>query len=195
MFSAWLCSIRRDEPRKHCLRGDAEILPETLIVWGSEFGRPPLSQGDDGNSLDIVRLDNHKNAVTRWPTNAPQGVISTRLKTPPRNEHRGFCGYTPTTSMRPNCIDLGSTTRKHTSHDHVTRFPPDRCSWRNPAAASCVTDLAAYAQAFHGPENQRQAMRSLHARRRTRALLPRSAGLSSCHTSRSRRLSQAVPCF
>jgi hypothetical protein len=43
-----------------------DLLSETLIVWGSEFGRTPLSQGGDGNVKDIPGRDHHKDAYTMW---------------------------------------------------------------------------------------------------------------------------------
>lgn len=43
-----------------------DMLSETLIVWGSEFGRTPLSQGGDGNSKDVPGRDHHKDAYTMW---------------------------------------------------------------------------------------------------------------------------------
>jgi arylsulfatase A-like enzyme len=43
-----------------------DLLSETLIVWGSEFGRTPLSQGGDGNSKDVPGRDHHKDAYTMW---------------------------------------------------------------------------------------------------------------------------------
>jgi hypothetical protein len=46
------------------LRG---LLDETLVVWGSEFGRTPLRQGisGDGTKTDPGR-DHHKDAYTMW---------------------------------------------------------------------------------------------------------------------------------
>ena len=43
------------------------LLDETLIVWGSEFGRTPLRQGidGDGKKTDPGR-DHHKDAYTMW---------------------------------------------------------------------------------------------------------------------------------
>jgi len=43
-----------------------DLLSETLIVWGSEFGRTPLSQGGDGTSNDFPGRDHHKDAYTMW---------------------------------------------------------------------------------------------------------------------------------
>jgi hypothetical protein len=43
-----------------------DLLSETLIVWGSEFGRTPLSQGGDGKSKDVPGRDHHKDAYTMW---------------------------------------------------------------------------------------------------------------------------------
>jgi uncharacterized protein (DUF1501 family) len=41
------------------------MLDETLIVWGSEFGRTPLSQNADGDNK-IPGRDHHKDAYTVW---------------------------------------------------------------------------------------------------------------------------------
>lgn len=41
------------------------LLSETLIVWGSEFGRTPLSQGGGGGK-DVPGRDHHKDAYTIW---------------------------------------------------------------------------------------------------------------------------------
>ncbi|MBC8114275.1 MAG: DUF1501 domain-containing protein, partial [Candidatus Saccharimonas sp.] len=45
------------------------LLDETLIVWGSEFGRTPLRQGitGDGTATKPGR-DHHKDAYTMWLT-------------------------------------------------------------------------------------------------------------------------------
>jgi hypothetical protein len=43
-----------------------DLLSETLIVWGSEFGRTPLSQGGDGTSNNVPGRDHHKDAYTMW---------------------------------------------------------------------------------------------------------------------------------
>ena len=43
-----------------------DLLPETLIVRGSEFGRTPLGQGGDDNPKDIPGRDHHKDAHTMW---------------------------------------------------------------------------------------------------------------------------------
>ncbi len=43
------------------------LLDETLIVWGSEFGRTPLRQGVDGNGKATnPGRDHHKDAYTMW---------------------------------------------------------------------------------------------------------------------------------
>lgn len=42
------------------------LLDQTLIVWGSEFGRTPLSQGDNGKSTGLPGRDHHKDAFTVW---------------------------------------------------------------------------------------------------------------------------------
>jgi hypothetical protein len=46
------------------LRG---LLDETLVVWGSEFGRTPLRQGIDGDGAKTSPgRDHHKDAYTMW---------------------------------------------------------------------------------------------------------------------------------
>jgi hypothetical protein len=43
------------------------LLNDTLVIWGSEFGRTPLSQGVDGNGAKAsVGRDHHKDAFTMW---------------------------------------------------------------------------------------------------------------------------------
>ena len=42
------------------------LLSETLIVWGSEFGRTPLSQGGGGTAKEVPGRDHHKDAYTMW---------------------------------------------------------------------------------------------------------------------------------
>lgn len=43
------------------------MLDETLIIWGSEFGRTPLRQGIDGNGTTTSPgRDHHKDAYTMW---------------------------------------------------------------------------------------------------------------------------------
>jgi hypothetical protein len=43
------------------------LLEETLVVWGSEFGRTPLRQGADGNGAKTAAgRDHHKDAYTMW---------------------------------------------------------------------------------------------------------------------------------
>lgn len=41
------------------------MLDETLIIWGSEFGRTPLKQGG-GESKKLSGRDHHKDAFTMW---------------------------------------------------------------------------------------------------------------------------------
>jgi hypothetical protein len=41
------------------------MLDDTLVVWGSEFGRTPLRQGADGKATNPGR-DHHKDAFTCW---------------------------------------------------------------------------------------------------------------------------------
>ncbi len=46
------------------LRG---LLDDTLIIWGSEFGRTPLRQGADGDGKKTaIGRDHHKDAYTMW---------------------------------------------------------------------------------------------------------------------------------
>lgn len=42
------------------------LLDDTLIVWGSEFGRTPLSQGDASKAGGVPGRDHHKDAFTVW---------------------------------------------------------------------------------------------------------------------------------
>jgi hypothetical protein len=42
------------------------LLEDTLIIWGSEFGRTPLQQGDDRNPTTLSGRDHHKDAFTVW---------------------------------------------------------------------------------------------------------------------------------
>ena len=43
------------------------LLDETLVIWGGEFGRTPLSQGVDGNGRRTnPGRDHHKDAYTMW---------------------------------------------------------------------------------------------------------------------------------
>jgi hypothetical protein len=43
------------------------LLDETLIIWGSEFGRTPLRQGADGQGTKTdPGRDHHKDAYTMW---------------------------------------------------------------------------------------------------------------------------------
>jgi hypothetical protein len=42
------------------------LLEETLIVWGSEFGRTPLQQGDSPTNGKLAGRDHHKDAYTMW---------------------------------------------------------------------------------------------------------------------------------
>jgi hypothetical protein len=43
------------------------LLDETLVVWGSEFGRTPLAQGTDSNGKKRkLGRDHHKDAFTMW---------------------------------------------------------------------------------------------------------------------------------
>lgn len=44
-----------------------DMLNDTLVIWGSEFGRTPLAQGSDGNgNKATVGRDHHKDAFTFW---------------------------------------------------------------------------------------------------------------------------------
>jgi hypothetical protein len=42
------------------------LLDDTLVIWGSEFGRTPLRQGADGASEAAPGRDHHKDAYTMW---------------------------------------------------------------------------------------------------------------------------------
>lgn len=43
------------------------LLQNTLVIWGSEFGRTPLAQGVDGNgNKTTAGRDHHKDAFTMW---------------------------------------------------------------------------------------------------------------------------------
>ena len=43
------------------------LLDETLVIWGSEFGRTPLRQGGDGDGKKTTAgRDHHKDAYTMW---------------------------------------------------------------------------------------------------------------------------------
>ncbi len=42
------------------------LLQDTLIVWGSEFGRTPLRQGGNSNDQGLSGRDHHKDAYTMW---------------------------------------------------------------------------------------------------------------------------------
>ncbi len=43
-----------------------DLLKDTLIVWGSEFGRTPLRQGGNANDKNLSGRDHHKDAFTVW---------------------------------------------------------------------------------------------------------------------------------
>ncbi len=43
-----------------------DLLKDTLIVWGSEFGRTPLRQGGSVNDKKLSGRDHHKDAYTMW---------------------------------------------------------------------------------------------------------------------------------
>ena len=42
------------------------MLKDTLIIWGSEFGRTPLSQGAQTEGKGLPGRDHHKDAFTMW---------------------------------------------------------------------------------------------------------------------------------
>ncbi len=43
------------------------LLDDTLVIWGSEFGRTPLAQGSDGQGNKVTGgRDHHKDAFTMW---------------------------------------------------------------------------------------------------------------------------------
>ena len=42
------------------------LLDETLIIWGSEFGRTPLRQGGNAKDKGLSGRDHHKDAYTMW---------------------------------------------------------------------------------------------------------------------------------
>ena len=43
-----------------------DLLKDTLLVWGSEFGRTPLSQGEQTKGQGLPGRDHHKDAFTMW---------------------------------------------------------------------------------------------------------------------------------
>jgi hypothetical protein len=42
------------------------LLDDTLVVWGSEFGRTPLRQGGNADDRGLSGRDHHKDAFTMW---------------------------------------------------------------------------------------------------------------------------------
>ncbi len=42
------------------------LLDETLVIWGSEFGRTPLQQGESPANGKLAGRDHHKDAFTMW---------------------------------------------------------------------------------------------------------------------------------
>jgi hypothetical protein len=42
------------------------LLEDTLIIWGSEFGRTPLRQGGTAQDQKVSGRDHHKDAFTMW---------------------------------------------------------------------------------------------------------------------------------
>ncbi|MGN6545720.1 MAG: DUF1501 domain-containing protein, partial [Aureliella sp.] len=42
------------------------LLDQTLIIWGSEFGRTPLRQGGNASDKGLSGRDHHKDAFTMW---------------------------------------------------------------------------------------------------------------------------------
>ncbi|MCA9156953.1 MAG: DUF1501 domain-containing protein [Planctomycetales bacterium] len=42
------------------------LLQDTLLIWGSEFGRTPLRQGTEAESSKLSGRDHHKDAFTMW---------------------------------------------------------------------------------------------------------------------------------
>lgn len=42
------------------------LLHDTLIIWGSEFGRTPLRQGGQADDKGLSGRDHHKDAFTMW---------------------------------------------------------------------------------------------------------------------------------
>ena len=103
--------------RKNCLNTDKAcaalvtdlkrrgLLDDTLVVWGGEFGRTPMSQGGtDGR-------DHHPNAFTVWLAGggssgaSPSGRRTSWGSTPSRT------GSTSTTYTPRCCTCSGSTTR------------------------------------------------------------------------------------
>lgn len=43
-----------------------DLLKDTLIIWGSEFGRTPLRQGGSAKDKGLSGRDHHKDAYTMW---------------------------------------------------------------------------------------------------------------------------------
>jgi hypothetical protein len=43
-----------------------DLLKDTLVIWGSEFGRTPLQQGKTGSGRELSGRDHHKDAYTMW---------------------------------------------------------------------------------------------------------------------------------
>ncbi len=43
-----------------------DLLKDTLIIWGSEFGRTPLRQGGNAKDKGLSGRDHHKDAYTMW---------------------------------------------------------------------------------------------------------------------------------
>ncbi len=43
-----------------------DLLKDTLVIWGSEFGRTPLRQGGNDKDKGLSGRDHHKDAFTVW---------------------------------------------------------------------------------------------------------------------------------
>ena len=58
----------RDKPIAGLIRDlkRRDLLKDTLIIWGSEFGRTPLRQGGDAADKGLSGRDHHKDAYTMW---------------------------------------------------------------------------------------------------------------------------------
>jgi hypothetical protein len=87
------------------------LLVETLIVWCSESGRTPLSQGGEGNSEGVPERDHHEDAYAMWLSGCRIITVESHMAEPMISEwislsHR----VTPTISTSRSCIFGGSTT-------------------------------------------------------------------------------------
>ena len=137
-------SLMVDQPIAALLRDLKErgLLDETLVIWGSEFGRTPLGENRSGFAQVTGAIITRTRSPSGWrAAESKRGTSTGRLTTSAGTSL--LIPSTSTTSMRPFCIcsawitrDSPTSSRAATSASPTSQGMSSRTYW--PSALSVV---------------------------------------------------------